>query len=365
MQVTGITAAGVTTTGTVQPGVRGDGIQSGDILKFIAVRGQGISVASTALFPPTGTSIPSGTSTFTMPNGFPAWVVPGMTVQSAAGTSIFVGGTTTVASVSGNTLNTVAALSTTISGNEQQYFAIYTTGLNTNPSNTVGPNNVLVGTQALSPSSFADCGFSVAPQPTTQFINVTGNYFNDCSSSSRDIEDFGLSGGNTTTPNNYFAQGSVPTASIEYYDATLQGNSFTGSYVVNANGGATLTTTGGNPAVGDSIFGAGIPGGTYVVSGSAGSFLIANRYGALVSNVGSITMTSGSVSHFLAQADLLSKDNWNLAYTANMANNFIRTMIGCTPSSTPACYQQQNFLLKRDLDPASNDNDPMWLEKAA
>ena len=24
-----------------------------------------------------------------------------------------------------------------------------------------------------------------------------------------------------------------------------------------------------------------------------------------------------------------------------------------------------NFLLKRDLDPASNDNDPMWLEKAA
>jgi hypothetical protein len=28
-------------------------------------------------------------------------------------------------------------------------------------------------------------------------------------------------------------------------------------------------------------------------------------------------------------------------------------------------YGQFNFLLKRDLDPASNDNDPMWLEKAA
>lgn len=28
-------------------------------------------------------------------------------------------------------------------------------------------------------------------------------------------------------------------------------------------------------------------------------------------------------------------------------------------------YGQQNFLLKRDLDPASNDNDPMWLEKVA
>lgn len=25
----------------------------------------------------------------------------------------------------------------------------------------------------------------------------------------------------------------------------------------------------------------------------------------------------------------------------------------------------QPFLLKRDIDPASNDNDPMWLEKAA
>lgn len=35
----------------------------------------------------------------------------------------------------------------------------------------------------------------------------------------------------------------------------------------------------------------------------------------------------------------------------------------CTPN--PSAYQKQNFLLKRDLDPASNDNDPMWMEKAA
>lgn len=28
-------------------------------------------------------------------------------------------------------------------------------------------------------------------------------------------------------------------------------------------------------------------------------------------------------------------------------------------------YGYFNFLLKRDLDPASNDNLPMWLEKAA
>jgi hypothetical protein len=43
------------------------------------------------------------------------------------------------------------------------------------------------------------------------------------------------------------------------------------------------------------------------------------------------------------------------------------------PNSTPyqlydgfgAFHGIVNFLLKRDLDPASNDNDPMWLEKAA
>jgi hypothetical protein len=28
-------------------------------------------------------------------------------------------------------------------------------------------------------------------------------------------------------------------------------------------------------------------------------------------------------------------------------------------------YAQFNFLLRRDLDPAANDNDPMWLEKVA
>lgn len=37
------------------------------------------------------------------------------------------------------------------------------------------------------------------------------------------------------------------------------------------------------------------------------------------------------------------------------------------PAPTPMwdAYKDYNFLLKRDLDPAANDNDPMWLEKAA
>jgi len=44
---------------------------------------------------------------------------------------------------------------------------------------------------------------------------------------------------------------------------------------------------------------------------------------------------------------------------------------GCLPTATP--FQpyygfqafRSNWLLKRDIDPASNDNDPMFLEKAA
>jgi hypothetical protein len=39
--------------------------------------------------------------------------------------------------------------------------------------------------------------------------------------------------------------------------------------------------------------------------------------------------------------------------------------ISATPFQSLNAIQQFNFLLKRDLDPASNDNDPMWLEKAA
>lgn len=36
-----------------------------------------------------------------------------------------------------------------------------------------------------------------------------------------------------------------------------------------------------------------------------------------------------------------------------------------TPAPPYTAGQQFNFLLRRDVDPASNDNDPMWLEKAA
>jgi hypothetical protein len=34
-------------------------------------------------------------------------------------------------------------------------------------------------------------------------------------------------------------------------------------------------------------------------------------------------------------------------------------------TGTGSFYLQGSFLLNRDIDPASNDNEPMWLNKAA
>lgn len=72
----------------------------------------------------------------------------------------------------------------------------------------------------------------------------------------------------------------------------------------------------------------------------------ANGYGAT---------SIGTMANFLCLASLNSKDNWNPAYMAGAAENFIRQKLGM------AAYP---FLLKRDLNPA-NDNTPMWLNKIA
>lgn len=66
-------------------------------------------------------------------------------------------------------------------------------------------------------------------------------------------------------------------------------------------------------------------------------------------------------------------NNWNLSLqnssTQNANNRWSIYQQNFTPVAVPYQFltglRQLNFLLKRDLDPASNDNDPMWLEKAA
>lgn len=50
------------------------------------------------------------------------------------------------------------------------------------------------------------------------------------------------------------------------------------------------------------------------------------------------------------------------AFSANFSAPKFVVNPGCNFGTVSAVY---NFLLKRDLDPASNDNSPMWLEKAA
>lgn len=55
-----------------------------------------------------------------------------------------------------------------------------------------------------------------------------------------------------------------------------------------------------------------------------------------------------------------------------MCDTRYQLLSGCLPSATPNAFglgyqswSRGGWLLKRDLDPASNDNDPMWLNKAA
>lgn len=61
--------------------------------------------------------------------------------------------------------------------------------------------------------------------------------------------------------------------------------------------------------------------------------------------------------------------NWQNAGSTPARWGAHDTNLGATVPSgwtnPPTAWGQMNFLLKRDLDPAANDNDPMWLEKAA
>jgi hypothetical protein len=68
-----------------------------------------------------------------------------------------------------------------------------------------------------------------------------------------------------------------------------------------------------------------------------------------------------------ASFSALTTGPWFLATQISQYQDGIVLNVGefpylLTPSSG---FGTWNFLLKRDLDPASNDNDPMWLEKAA
>lgn len=64
----------------------------------------------------------------------------------------------------------------------------------------------------------------------------------------------------------------------------------------------------------------------------------------------------GTLTDFINQRLAMSKQNWNTNLTAPAVNNYLRAGYGLT------AYP---FLLKRDLDPAANDNTPLGLNAAA
>lgn len=118
---------------------------------------------------------------------------------------------------------------------------------------------------------------------------------------------------------------------------------------------ATGTFTGGNTAV------------TYAknslllsISACGGSYSGSTGMGSTGVNANAVTVFS-SIDTVNNTSEMIGL-RW--PYTSVRTGGFggYQVAAGCNQDGVAAVY---NFLLKRDLDPASNDNDPMWLEKAA
>ena len=292
--------------------------------------------------------------------GIPAWVTPGMSIYVDTNPA-FPGanGLTTVASISSDrfTLITTDASNASIIGGEQRTF-VFGLGSTANfPTARIGPNNVIVHSNSQSAQG---TGGALSLTNLTSNVDYSGNYiynwdWRGASSNLQDASIFGtntitqvLNSGFTGTPDTRF-----PTASVEGYDASIVNNSFTGTITGTATfsggtstsyDGGTLTTSGASPNVGDTIFCASCAQYLYVVSGTAPTFLVSAPAGTM-SNIGPVTMTSGSVAHFLSMASQQSKETgWNATWTAAGANNFIRTNIQCGNQTlfpgSPACAAQ-------------------------
>ena len=348
-------------------------------------------------------------------NGIPAGVVAGTTAcPYSGGNTYFAGspsgaaGCTTAQSVHGTTLitndATVSAFESVQGGTYQTTFLFgvpNSTIIPTGQLARVGPNNIF--SHATGPTGYNS---AILFNTLSSGWNGGGNYmFNWNPTPASNTLDFGFAGLNTLVGAqvlNTASETRFPKSNIEYYDASQleSGNTFTG-YIDNNGGGSAgyvLTITSGSPPT------LAVPSATGTTAGATGDTIfdttananVVSQYTQVVQQIDAthyyvsvsqtagsagspITMMYGSVDRFLAKATSQSHDaGWVKAYTAEAANDFIRTastplfgkLCGNTTlfTSPPACPLQgydYNFLLKRDLDPASNDNDPMWLEQAA
>jgi hypothetical protein len=274
--VASVTATTATMTANVAAGKRGNGVQVGDRLALYSSRGWGVVLGPTGTFavePNTGGgTYPVGSSVFYF-NGsapLPSWVVPGMNVGVFL-QSAFQGGQTKIASISADrsSIKTVNASSQVIVGGTVS---------------TGGEQGAFVFWTAGDYSHF--------PQQT-----------------------FG--------PNNIFTTSAVLGGTSFAYSpqSFTQNINGSGNYYYNWN-----TVTAQNlQDLGISGANINVPNKLNVAGSTSYPKATIEAYDASIGG-------PGTAAHFIAQARMQSKDTYNILYTANAANNFIRNAIGCNCS---------------------------------
>lgn len=144
-------------------------------------------------------------------------------------------------------------------------------------------------------------------------------------------------------------------ATVANYNSQVLGTGVTQATCTGSLTGYALTLTGCTGtavAVGQLVRGTGVTPGTIILAGSGSTWTVNNNP---ASPIGPETMTTEKADFFTC-ALYNSKDFWNDACTALTINNWVRDQFG---------QPHVNWLLRRDIDPAANDNLPFGLLQAA
>lgn len=272
--VVSVTATTATMSVNVAAGKRGDGVKPGDRLAIYMPRAQGIVAGPTGTFAPDantgGGTYPVGSTAFYFEKGceLPTWVVPGMSLGVYLKNTAFPGGGTTIASISADRLSLHTATASTL--------------LITGGSTSAGTYQ----------DTFAIWGPSAESYVPKQ----------------------------TVGPNNIFTtSAALSNASFAFSQQQLTRNlNSAGNYYYNWNSNTSLNLEDN-----------GVPGANINLPNKlnvAGSTSYPN---ATIEAYDTSIGGPGTAAHFLSQARLQSKDRWDIRYTANAANNFIRNAIGC------------------------------------
>ena len=275
--VSSVTATTATMTANVAAGKRGNGVQVGDRLALYSSRGQGVVLGPTGTFaadPDTGGgTYPVGSTTFYFASSapLPSWVVPGMNVGVYQQPGAFPGGQTKIASISGDrsSIKTVNASTQVIVGGDVS---------------VGGEQSVFVIWTAGDYSHFPQETLGPNNIFTTSAVLGGTSFAYAPQSFSQNINASG---------NYYYNWNSVPAQNIVDYGIS----------------GANIN----------------VPNKLNVAGSTSYPKATIEAYDASIGG-------PGTAAHFIAQARAQSKDTFNILYTANAANNFIRNAIGCNCS---------------------------------